>query len=63
MSFNLSDPLKEFFQNDPLFRQYKFQPPIHPKIMPIVGSASVLLTPDGYIITNNHVVKDALKST
>jgi Do/DeqQ family serine protease len=62
--FNLSDPLKEFFKNDPLFRQYKFQPPNSSEnsSMPIVGSASgVLLTPDGYIITNNHVVKDALE--
>ncbi|SEQ91422.1 S1C family serine protease [Flavobacterium frigoris] len=62
--YNLPNPLKEFFKNDPLFRQYKFQPPNSSEnnSMPLVGSASgVILTPDGYIVTNNHVVKDALE--
>jgi serine protease Do len=50
--YNLPAPLQEFFKNHPLFRQYESQP--------IVGSASgVILTTDGYIVTNNHVVKGA----
>lgn len=60
--FNLPDPLKEFFQSDPLFRQFKFQTPNSSEnnSMPRVGSASgVILTADGYIVTNNHVVEDA----
>ena len=50
--YNLPAPLQEFFKNHPLFRQYDSKP--------IVGSASgVILTSDGYIVTNNHVVKGA----
>jgi Do/DeqQ family serine protease len=50
--YSLPAPLKEFFKNHPLFRQYDSQP--------MVGSASgVILTTDGYIVTNNHVVKGA----
>ncbi|MEZ7500110.1 trypsin-like peptidase domain-containing protein [Flavobacterium sp. Arc3] len=60
--YNLPDPLKEFFQSDPFLRQFKFQTPNSSEYnsMPRVGSASgVLLTADGYIVTNNHVVKGA----
>jgi len=60
--YNLPDPLKEFFQSDPFLRQFKSQSPNSSEYnaMPKVGSASgVILTADGYIVTNNHVVKDA----
>lgn len=59
---NLPDPLKDFFRNDPYFRQFKFQTPQSPKYdsQPLIGSGSgVILTPDGYIITNNHLIKNA----
>lgn len=50
--YDLPAPLRDFFKDHPLFRQYDSQP--------IVGSASgVILTADGYIVTNNHVVKSA----
>jgi serine protease Do len=56
--YNLPDALKEFFKDDPFFRQYKFQQEYDSE--PIIGSGSgVILTPDGYIVTNNHMVKDA----
>lgn len=60
--YNLPDPLKEFFRDDPFFRQFKFETPNSSQYesMPLIGSASgVILTPDGYIVTNNHVVKNA----
>lgn len=60
--YNLPDPFKDFFKDDPFFRQFKFQIPRSPQYdsEPLVGSASgVILTPDGYIVTNNHVVKNA----
>lgn len=56
--YNLPDALKDFFKDDPFFRQFKFQPNYDNE--PIIGGASgVILTPDGYIVTNNHVVSDA----
>ncbi|MFV8326344.1 trypsin-like peptidase domain-containing protein [Flavobacterium sp. ZS1P14] len=56
--YNLPDPLKDFFKDDPLLRQFKFQQQYDSE--PLIGSGSgVILTPDGYIITNNHLVKDA----
>ncbi|MFV8375745.1 trypsin-like peptidase domain-containing protein [Flavobacterium sp. LB1P71] len=56
--YNLPDQLKEFFKEEPFLRQFKFQQQYSPE--PLIGSGSgVILTPDGYIITNNHLVKDA----
>ena len=56
--YDLPDSFKDFFRNDPFFRQFKFEP--NNDSEPIIGGASgVILTPDGYIVTNNHVVKDA----
>lgn len=55
---DLPDPFKDFFKNDPFFRHFKFEPNYDSE--PVIGGASgVILTPDGYIVTNNHVVKDA----
>lgn len=59
---NMPDPLKDFFKDDPFFRQFRFQIPQSPQYdsEPFMGSGSgVILTPDGYIVTNNHMVKDA----
>ncbi|HEU4790793.1 MAG TPA: trypsin-like peptidase domain-containing protein [Flavobacterium sp.] len=58
--YDLPELFKDFFKNDPYFKQYKLQPDQNPE--PIIGSASgVILTPDGYIVTNNHVVNDVDK--
>jgi Do/DeqQ family serine protease len=59
---NMPDPLKEFFKDDPFFKQFKFQLPQSPQYdsEPVIGSGSgVILTPDGYIVTNNHLIKNA----
>lgn len=49
------DPFKDFFGDD----WFKFFEPFRQR-GPVQGSASgVIVTPDGYIITNNHVVQDA----
>ena len=56
--YDLPDAFKDFFKNDPFFREFKFEPNYDSE--PVIGGASgVILTPDGYIVTNNHVVKDA----
>lgn len=60
--YNMPDPLKDFFKEEPFWRQFKFRVPKSQEYNsePIIGSGSgVLLTPDGYIITNNHMVKNA----
>lgn len=60
--YNLPESFKDFFKDDPFFRQFKFQIPKSPQYdaESRVGSASgVILTPDGYIVTNNHVIKYA----
>ncbi len=60
--YNLPDQLRDFFKDDPFFRQFKFQNPQSQRneYTPLIASASgVILTPNGYIITNNHVVKNA----
>lgn len=58
--YDLPEFFKDFFKDDPYFREYKFRP--NENSEPLIGSASgVILTPDGYIVTNNHVVKDADK--
>ena len=56
--YDLPESFKDFFKEDPFFRQFKMQPNYNSE--PIIGSASgVILTPDGYIVTNDHVVKYA----
>ncbi len=56
--YDLPNAFKDFFKNDPFFRQFKFEQNYDSE--PVIGGASgVILTPDGYIVTNNHVVKDA----
>jgi Do/DeqQ family serine protease len=58
----LPDPFKDFFNKDPFFRHFEFRYPESPsyKIPPrdAIGSA-VIISTDGYIITNNHVIKNA----
>jgi Do/DeqQ family serine protease len=60
--YNIPDPLKDFFKDEPFFRQFRFQVPKSEEYdsEPIIGSGSgVILTPDGYIVTNNHLIKNA----
>ena len=60
--YDIPDALKDFFGDDSFFRQFRYQLPQSQQYNsePVVGSGSgVILTPDGYIVTNNHMVKNA----
>ena len=55
--FGENDPFEEFFGRR-FFRQET--PDSRPRSMPRVGQGSgVIISPEGYIVTNNHVVADA----
>jgi serine protease Do len=49
--FGSTNPFRDFFQNDPNFRFGNTQP------LEAFGSG-VIISEDGYIVTNNHVVQD-----
>lgn len=59
--YNLPDQLRDLLKDEPFLRQFKFGvPKSNYNSEPLIGSGSgVILTPDGYIVTNNHMVKDA----
>jgi serine protease Do len=53
------DPFKDLFKDDPLFHHYEFQfPDATPQPMAASGSG-IIITNDGYILTNNHVISEA----
>ncbi len=59
---NYDDPFRDFFENSP-FRdffddRFRFEGPSTPELR--MGSGSgVIISSDGYIVTNNHVIADA----
>jgi serine protease Do len=56
--FELPDPFKDFFGDNLFGRNQNQNQKIEPQ--PRIGSGSgVIIRPDGYIVTNNHVVADA----
>ncbi len=65
-STDRQDPMQEFFRGDPfedLFGRrffYRHEPPQNRPPQPQVGQGSgVIISPEGYIVTNNHVIADA----
>lgn len=54
---NKKEKMRTPFDNDPFFSNF-FPPQYRDRIVPSMGSGYVY-TPDGFIITNHHVIKDA----
>lgn len=54
-----NDPFFEFFFGRPNQRQYRQQEPEQPKQQQIGLGSGVIISPDGYIVTNNHVIENA----
>lgn len=53
------DPFRDFFGDD-FFRYWGYRGWQQPELQPQIAAGSgVIISPTGYIVTNNHVVKDA----
>ncbi len=62
--YEMPDFFDDFFKGDPFFRRFEFrypESPLYPREPIETSGSAVIITDDGYIITNNHVVKDADK--
>lgn len=59
-----SDPFEEFFKDNPFFKHFEFRypnAPNYPRQPDQTSGSGVIITKDGYLITNSHVIDNSDK--